>query len=99
MKFTRRIPKIFKNFYLIVGGFALIWMVFFDRYNLISQYKTHRHIKQLEADLSFYQSEQKRITETDILLNSDQEALERFAREEHWMHKPNEDLFILIEEE
>ena len=57
-----------------------------------------QELKQLEKDKVYYQ---KRIEEdaarlTELQTNN--ENLEKFAREQYLMHKENEDVFIVIEE-
>jgi cell division protein FtsB len=93
----KRYLKFFRNFYLVVGGAALVWMLFFDRYNVVERLETHNRIKQLEADLNFYQAEKQRIEETRSVLENSPEELEKYAREEFRMKKENEDLFILTD--
>lgn len=89
--------KVLKNKYVIVGGIALIWMLFVDQYDLISHLRMHKRIEKLEDEKAFYTSERDRIEKEKKLLTSDPEALERFAREELWMKKADEDLFIVVD--
>ena len=96
MKKLKSFLKLFRNFYLLVGVLALAWMLFFDRYNLLSQYKLYQRVNQLETDLEFYEKEKERIAETSQLMTNDPVALERYARERHWMKKDDEDLFIVV---
>ena len=74
-------------------------MVFFDRYNLISQYKMKEQIKQLQKDEVHYQKSIEKLDfEADRLFN-DQEELEKFAREKYYMKKPGEDIYVIVEED
>ena len=69
-------------------------MVFFDRYNLISQYKMKEQIKQLQKDEVHYQKSIEKLDfEADRLFN-DQEELEKFAREKYFMKKDEEEIFL-----
>ncbi len=89
--------KPFLNFYLIVGGFALIWMSFFDLNSLVGRYERSQRIGDLREDLSFYQEEKTSVQESRFILESDAAELERFARERYRMKKPNETLFVIVE--
>lgn len=89
--------KYLRNFYLVTGILALLWMTFFDRYNFISQYKTHQRISELEADLKFYKDGYTEIQEWNHLLENDPAELERLAREEHFMKRPDEDVYVIKE--
>jgi cell division protein FtsB len=88
--------KLFRNFYFVVGVASLAWMLFFDQYSIPQQMKVRRRIKALEREMEFYQNEHDRLHAMSELRTNQQE-LERFAREQHWMKRPDEDLFIVVE--
>jgi len=91
----QKIPKYLKNKYLIAIMLFVIWIVFFDNYNLIKQSKIKNNIEELEENKLFYQKEiEKDSTEFQDLLN-DKEKREKFAREKFLMKKENEDLYII----
>tara|TARA_Y200000002_G_C22597515_1_gene628021 strand:+ start:178 stop:492 length:315 start_codon:yes stop_codon:yes gene_type:complete len=90
-----KIPSYLKNKYVIIITLFIIWIVFFDNYNLIRQSKIKKEIKQLEENKNFYSKEIKKdSTEYHELLNSD-EKKEKFAREKFLMRKENEDVYII----
>lgn len=90
-----KIPSYFKNKYIIIITLFIIWIIFFDNYNLIRQSKIKKEIKQLEENKNFYSKEIKKdSTEYHELLNSD-EKKEKFAREKFLMRKENEDVYII----
>ena len=45
-----KIPSYLKNKYLIAIVFFIIWITFFDNFNLIKQSKIKKNIKQLEEN-------------------------------------------------
>ena len=90
-----KIPSYLRNKYAIIISLFIIWIIFFDNYNLIRQSKIKKEIKQLEENKSFYTKEIKKdSTEYHDLLNSD-EKKEKFAREKFLMRKENEDVYII----
>lgn len=90
-----KIPSYLKNKYVIIITLFIIWIVFFDNYNLIRQSKIKKEIKQLEENKNFYSKEIKKDSaEYHELLNSD-EKKEKFAREKFLMRKENEDVYII----
>lgn len=97
MEKLKRQLKPFVNFYVIVGGFAMVWMVFFDQNNVLDRFERRAHIEQLEKDLAFYKSEKDQIQESRFMLESDAAELERFARERYHMKKDGEDLFLIVD--
>lgn len=89
--------KWFSNRYVIIASILLLWLVFFDRNNLIYQYKLSKEIKALEKEQAFYSSEIESLKTQKAALNSDLDVLEKYAREKYLMKEPGEDLYLLKE--
>lgn len=73
-------------------------MLFFDQHDFISQLQLQSELKQYQEDKEYYR---KRITETEQDLNellTNEDNLEKFAREKYLMKKDNEDVFVIVEE-
>lgn len=96
MKKFLRIIGYLRNFYVITGVVALTWMLFFDRYSVVGRLQTEMRIKRLEADVQFYRDEKSRLEDQRLVLESDLDELERFARERYHMKRENEDLFLIV---
>ncbi|MFQ3212788.1 MAG: cell division protein DivIC [Marivirga sp.] len=96
---NRKIPKIFKNFYFIAGMVFFIWMLFLDNNDLISQSKLSGKYNDLLKEKSYYKEKIKEVEMDRSGLLSDEELLEKFARERYLMKKKEEDLFIVVEKE
>ncbi len=94
-----RIPKIFKSFYFIAGFIFLIWMIFLDNNDLISQFRLSAKYNDLIEEKEYYQEKIKEVEIDREGLLSDQELLEKFARERYLMKKQNEDLFVIVQDE
>ena len=93
-----RIPSFLKNFYVLTALIFVVWMVFFDSNDFISQLKLSSQQAELEEAKSFYEERIVEVKEDrDALLNND-ELLEKIAREKYFMQKPNEEVFIVVEE-
>jgi cell division protein DivIC len=95
MKRIAKILPYLRNFYVVVGGVALVWVLFFDRYNFLDRLQTQLRIKELRSDLAFFKAERDNIEETRNMLESDIVEIERFARERYMMKRENEDLFLI----
>ncbi|MEX2597388.1 MAG: septum formation initiator family protein [Salibacteraceae bacterium] len=94
-----RIPRIFRNRYAITIIAFGVWMLFFDQNNLINQIELKAELYQLKSDKEYYQSEIATIKEDLKELLSDDEKLEKFAREKYFMKKENEDIFLFVSED
>ena len=74
-------------------------MAFFDQHNLVNQLKLKRELYQLEKDKRYYTEEIVTIREDLEELLSDNSKLEKYAREKYFMKKPNEEIFVFVEED
>ncbi|MBX7201678.1 MAG: septum formation initiator family protein [Bacteroidia bacterium] len=96
--FLEKYP-IVKNRYVITTCGFIVWIVFFDQNNLIRQYEERAVLYQLRKEKKFYQEE---IVSSKAQLNellTDNQTLEKFAREKHLMKKDHEDIWLVIEED
>ncbi len=92
-----KILRVLKNKYFIVSIAFLVWLVFFDQNNIISQIKLSRKLKQLQQQKEYYQLEIRNNEGATLELINDTDQLEKYAREKYLMKKDNEDLFIIEE--
>ncbi len=80
---------------LIVFG---MWLVFFDSNSLLDRWEWLNEVRQLknekEYNLERIQHDNARLEE----LRTNNKNLEKFAREQYFMKKKNEDIFIIVED-
>lgn len=95
-KFTDKIPAVFKNRYILTLSVFLIWIVLLDSNNLISRFKEMSELRKLKKDREYYiqkiESDRQKLRE----LRTDNDNLEKFAREQYKMKRPDEDLYIVL---
>jgi cell division protein FtsB len=96
--FLRKIWPWLKNKYVLTLSVFAIWMLFFDQNNLVDRIKMTSEIRQLEADREYYLEEIQKDSTRLKELTTNKENLEKYAREQFLMKKPNEDVFVVIEE-
>lgn len=85
-----------KNKYLVVIISFVIWVGFFDTYNLVDRFKNLENLAELKKEAAFFQNEIKVYKTQYNELFSNKEDLEKFAREQYQMKEANEDIFIII---
>jgi len=89
--------KILKKKYLLASFLFITWLFLFDGNNLIDRASALRTLHQLERDKKYYtekiKSDSKKLEE----LKTNNNNLEKFAREQYFMKKKNEDIFIIID--
>ncbi len=95
MKFLNHIPSWLKNKYLLTGAFFIVWMLFFDPKDILSDFERRDKLNELQSsELHLKQLITKSHQELDLLKNNAQ-SIEKYAREKYMMKKDNEDLFIV----
>ena len=94
--------KAFYNKYLSrINAYWLVTIVFFaltfvmGDSSLYKRYTYDEKIRSLEKEIKHYQKEIEINSKKLNDLHTDKEGLERFAREEYFMKKPNEDVYII----
>ena len=94
-----QIVKLITNKYFIASVIFLVWIMFFDENSILSHQKNKRQLKELIQQKEYYidriESDKQKLED----LNAGKEELEKFAREQYLMSKPDEDVFIVIEED
>lgn len=90
-----KILKYVKNYYVTATAFFVIWMLFFDKNNFITQIELKSELEDMREQRDFYkektdivEQERKQLLENEVLL-------EKFAREKYWMKKETEDIYII----
>lgn len=92
----KRLPKIFRNFYFLFTVGFLIWMMFLDANDLGTQIQRSRKQSTLEKEKAFYQQKIRQVEKEREELMSNDELLEKFAREKYLMKKPSEDVYVIM---
>ena len=82
------------NIYILVSGFFIFWMLFFDTNSLRIYWSLNQKVKVLEKQKQTLIQE----IEADkafILKMKDTSAMERYGREQYFLKKSNEDIYII----
>jgi len=93
--YTQYLSRLNK-YWLVVIAFLIITFFVGDS-NLYKRYSYDEKIRVLENEIKYYQKEieinRKKLDD----IHTSKERLERFAREEYFMKKPDEDVFIILD--
>lgn len=81
-------------YWLVTIAFLLLTFVAGDS-NLYKRYTYDQKIRSLEREIKHYEQEIEVNSKKLHDLHTDKEGLERFAREEYYMKRANEDVFII----
>ena len=94
----QRLIDLFKNKFFLVTIAFVVWMVFFDKNDLLSQYQYRQEVNKLKEERDFYKTQNVKVEKDLDELTSDPKKLEKFAREKYLMRKDNEDVFVIVKE-
>jgi cell division protein FtsB len=91
--------KLLKNKYFIATVLFLTWIIFFDENSITTHQGNKQRLNELIQQKEYYKerivSDEQKLED----LEAGEEELEKFAREQFYMSKPDEDVFIVVEEE
>lgn len=94
----KRVIPYLKNRYVLTSLGFIVWLAFFDRNDIISQYDSYKRLKELKKDRLYYTTEiqQNRLDMENLLSN--RKNLEKYARERYLMKRDEEEIFVFVEE-
>ena len=96
-----RIKDFYNKYLSRINAYWLVTIVFFaltfvmGDSSLYKRYTYDEKIRSLEKEIKHYEKEIEINSKKLNDLHTDKEGLERFAREEYFMKKPNEDVYII----
>lgn len=83
------------NKYYFTGAVFFVIIFLIDDSTLLRRYQYDKQINDLENEITKYTKENEENEQKLKDLKSDNESLERFAREKYLMTKPDEELFVI----
>lgn len=90
--------SIFFNKYLIAFAAFVVWIVFFDDNNLRHHQQNLKELAMLREQVAHYKQQIEDDKRKLYELQTNDENLEKFAREQFFMKKADEDIYVIVEE-
>lgn len=88
-----------RNKYIITIIIFVVWLLVLDANNILDRWRDMRKYRSLQRDMEYFSNrindERGKLEE----LRSDSQSLEKFAREQYRMKKPDEDIYIIVSPE
>lgn len=88
----QKVLKPFRNRFFLILVLFFAWVVFFDKHDILTQIKLQRTVNQLENDKVEYRDKIKQAQQERLDLEQNKE---KFAREQYYMKKSDEDVFVI----
>ena len=92
----KKIFKVIANKYLLTIVGLAVWLTFFDRNDIFTQYDLKQQVLKLGKERDYYLHEIIVNQQATKELNTNQKSLEQFARETYLMKRDNEDVFVIV---
>jgi cell division protein FtsB len=98
MKNLKSALPFLKNKYLIVTVLVVVWVLFFDKNDLLSQIDLSRQVNKLKAEKKYFSEEIRKNNRDMMELRTNPKNLEKFARENYLMKKDGEVIYVIVPE-
>jgi len=95
MKVFSYIPSFLKDKYFLSAAFFAVWILFFDRNDILTQIDRGEELTSLQKSKQYYAEQIAQESKISEELRSDPATIEKYAREKYLMKRENEDLFII----
>jgi cell division protein FtsB len=90
----KKLLKPFKNVFILILTVFIVWMLFFDANSWLIHHELNNDIESLENEKEYYKREIEKDNKA-IKKLSTSEGIEKFAREEYYMKRENEEIYII----
>jgi len=91
------IPAWLLNQYALVGLVFVVYMLFFDAYNVFERGNLVSELHQARQDRLYYEQQIEVTKQRLDELMLDAETAEKFAREQYLMKREDEDIFVILD--
>jgi cell division protein FtsB len=93
-----KIPYWLKNKYAYTLLFFIIWVCFIDQNNIMTAYSYNVELNKLEKEKEYFNEAIEKTSKELFDLTENPATLEKFARENYFMKKEDEEVFVFTTE-
>lgn len=79
----------------LLSGFIAVWFLFFDTYSIMTKMKLERQKKDLIERTEDYRQRTAELDSKIEALENNPDLLEKIAREDYGMRKPDETVYVI----
>ena len=92
---TNRLPFFLRNKYVFTAVVFLLWILFFDKTNVVSHVGELGKIQTYKDQIQYYENGIRDASNQFNQLKTDNQTLEKFAREQYYLKKEGEDIYLI----
>jgi cell division protein FtsB len=89
--------RVIKSKYTLSSIVFLLWVTFFNEIDLIYIFQARKEVEGLRAEVKRMKDDNEKATQALYDLTNNAYSLEKFARENYYMKKENEEVFVFKE--
>lgn len=93
-----KIPYWLKNKYAYTLLFFIVWVCFIDQNNIMTAYSYNTELTKLETEKAYFNDAIEKTSKELFDLTENPATLEKFARENYFMKKEGEEVFVFTTE-
>jgi cell division protein FtsB len=94
----KKIIPFLKNKYFVVTLLSVVWVLFFDKNDIFSQFDLNHQVMKLKSEKKYFTDEIRKNNRDMMELRTNPKNLEKFARENYLMKKDNEVIYVIVPE-
>jgi len=94
--FREKLPPWMRNRYILTITIFFLWLLLIDSNNLVDRVRRVHARNVLANEKEYYMKRVEEDKQKLLELRTSNDNLEKFAREQYHMKKPDEDLFIIV---
>ena len=87
------------KFFTLTAGGLLAWMLLFDVNDISTQIKMYRELSRLADEKKYYVQKLREVEIERMEVMGNKKLVEKFAREKYLMKKPQEEIFVIVDED
>ncbi|HEV7230948.1 MAG TPA: septum formation initiator family protein [Bacteroidia bacterium] len=92
----KKYVPLLKNKYVIVTFVVVVWVLFFDKNDVLSQFDLTRQVNKLRSEKKYFTDEIQNNKRDLMELRTNPRNLEKFARENYFMKKDGEVIYVIV---
>ena len=87
------------RFFTLTFAGLLVWMLFFDVNDVFTQMRMYRELVRLADEKKYYVQKLNEVETERMEVMGNKKLIEKFAREKYLMKRPNEEIFVIVDED
>ena len=87
------------RFFTLTFTGLLVWMLFFDMNDIFTQMRMYRELARLADEKKYYVQKLNEVEKERMEVMGNKKLIEKFAREKYLMKRPNEEIFVIVDED